>query len=72
MAYRAFTAKFKSAIPSWFGSAFVGGQLPGASTRILICGPVVLASNSLIPVTSLAKSTGTGGSGWQRAKASSR
>ena len=37
MASRAFTARFRIAISSWFGSAFAGGRLGGLDHGTLIC-----------------------------------
>ena len=72
IASRAFTARFRSAISIWFGSALAAGRSSATSTATLIWGPVVLATSSAIPVTSLAMSTAVGWSGCRRAKASSR
>jgi len=52
IASRAFTPRLSSAISNWCGSAIAGGKPGGRSSPTATCGPLVLASSSLLLASS--------------------
>ncbi len=68
----AFSARLRSALSSWCGSAKVGQSPPPNTVSMLTSAPRVRRSMSSMPVTSLLTSMRPGARAWRREKARSR